>query len=288
MSKQTTALSKPMSDEVREQLDAAFPQEASALRIQLPRFAMVSQDVTEEVKNPKTGKKEINVVTEAGMFFTEHQTDELDENGKKKWDHEEIGMEVPEIIILFERKQLRHYDSANKQYTSSPIYDNADEILPLWKDKKEVARGTPAELRTLPQFQGLTAAGQPTSKLEENRILFVRYNGEDYQWTVRGSSMYEWLKYKKTTKPNQVVTALGSEAKQNGSTAWNQTTFKAVRPLDRDESEEILAKVMDIQKAISIEKESYARVTAAKSAADKEFDAIPSSEEKKKGKNKPF
>jgi hypothetical protein len=269
--KTSTAIAKPMSDEVREQLDAAFPQEASALRIQLPRFGMVSQDITEETKNPKTGKKEITIVTEAGTFFTETQTEDLDENGKKLWEKTELGIEISEIIILYERKQLSFF-SPDEGYTSSPIYDTADEEVRLFHKKKEVARGTPAELRALPQFQGKTAKGKPTSKLEENRVLFVQLDGVVYQWTVRGSSMYEFLGYKKATKPNQVITSLSSESREQGTTRWNATTFTSLRPLNADESVEVLTKIQDIQKAISIEKGSYAQTKAIKEGDDKDFD----------------
>jgi hypothetical protein len=287
MSKQSTALTKPMSDEVAEQLKSAFPQEASALRIRLPRFNMISQDVTEEVKNPKTGKKEISIITEAGTFVTESQSEELDEDGKKKWDVTELGVSIPEITILYERKQLRFYDQSTKSYTSSPIYDTADEVVPLWRDKKEVARGTPAELRARPEFQGKTADGKSTSKLEEDRVLFVKYEGQAYQWTVRGSSKYAWLKYKKDTVPNHVITSLSSEAMENGATKWNQTTFSVVRRLNAEESEEVLVEVQKIQRAISMEKESYANVQASKEAGDKELEQYNAPEEKsvsKKGK----
>jgi len=39
------------------------------------------------------------------------------------------------------------YDEKTEEYTSSPIYDNDDEVIPLWKDRKEVAKGTPKELK---------------------------------------------------------------------------------------------------------------------------------------------
>lgn len=277
---------KPMSDEIAAQLRDSFPVEPTAQRITLPRLGMVSQDITEETKNPKTGKKEIKVIVEAGTFFTERQTEELDENGKKVYEKTEIGTEI-EVIILYFRKQLRFYDKATEMYTSSPIFDNEDEIIPLWREKKEVHRGLPSELRKLPEYQGLTAAGKPTSKLEDNRILYVKYEDEVYQMNVRGTSMYAFRSYMKDTIPNKVITKMGSEAKENGATSWNQTTFEVVRPLNADEAENVLAKVKDIQIAIGMEKTSVAAKNTKNDAGDKEMDEMVSDAQKALGDDKP-
>ena len=133
MSKQTTkAVTNVASPEVLSQLSSAYPIEQGAMRIILSRISMVSQDVTE-------GKgKATKVVVEAGTFFVEAQTDDInEETGKKVWVKEEIGNSF-EGIIVFKRKQLRYYDESTETYTSSPIYDTDDEIIPLFRDKKEV------------------------------------------------------------------------------------------------------------------------------------------------------
>src|ERR1035437_7623570 len=163
-----------LNEEQLVQLENSYPVETSFNRILLPRLSMISQDKTE-------GKgKAMKVVAEAGTFQTEVQTEEVDENGKKVWEKKELGTEI-EAVILYERKQLRFYDSANENYTSSPIYDNEDQIVPLFCDKAEVARGTPAELKAIPAYQGLSAKGKPISKLEENRILYVLLDEVVYQ-----------------------------------------------------------------------------------------------------------
>ena len=48
--------------------------------------------------------------------------------------------------------------------------------------------------------------------------------------------------------------------------------FESVRPLDGTEAEEVLTHVQDIQKAISVEKASYAAANASKEVGDKELD----------------
>ena len=265
----TKELTTKLSEEQLQQLENSYPVETSFNRILLPRLGMVSQDQTE-------GKgKAMKVVTEAGTFFIENQTEELDENGKKVWERKELGSSI-EAVILYERKQLRFYDSANENYTSSPIYDADDQIVPLFCDKAEVARGTPAELQALPQFQGLSAKGKPISKLEINRILYVLLDEVVYQMTLRGSSMYSFLTYKKATKPNTVVTKMGSEAKENGAIAWNQMTFEVVRSITAKEFDTVMSHINEITAAVEMEKAFYGKKDqpATAVAGEKAFKAL--------------
>lgn len=267
MSKELTT---KLSAEQMEMLENSYPVESTFNRILLPRLGMVSQDVTE-------GKgKAMKVVTEAGTFFTELQTDEIDEDtGKKVWTKTELGTEI-EGIILYERKQLRFYDSANENYTSSPIYDSEDQVVLLFCDKQEVARGTPAELKALPQFQGLTAKGKATSKLEENRILYVLMDEVVYQMTLRGSSMYSFLNYKKEVKPNTVVTKMGSEAKENGAIAWNQMTFEAVRAIASKEFDVVMGHITEITNAVKMEQAFYNKKDSEVVKGDDDFKKLDS------------
>jgi len=258
-------LSTEVNEDVLAELRGSYPTEPSALKIMLPRLGMVSQDVTE-------GKgKAMKVVSEAGTFFIESQTDEIDEaTGKKKWDREEIGTTI-QGVILYQRKQLRYYDEANEKYTSSPVYDTDDEIVPLFCDKKEIARGTPGDLKKNYEY---VKDGKVKSKLEENRILYVLYKGTKYQMNLRGSSMYSFMSYNRTTLPPSVLTKFGSESKEKGTIAWNQMTFSVVRQLDGDESVEALENIRSIKNAIAVEKASYAAVVAKDTADDKAMDAL--------------
>lgn len=254
----STAVAKEVNEETLALLADSYPVEQGMNRILLPRLGLVSQDKTEEVRNPKTGKKEIKVITEAGTFYIEHQTDEVDENGKKVWNREELGGSL-EGIILFQRKQLKMYDEKTELYTSSPIYDRDDEVLPLFCDKSEVARGTPAELKAGYQFTDDN--GKQKSKLEDNRILYVEYNGEVFQMNLRGSSMYSFLTYARKTLPNAVVTEFSSEAKEKGTINWNQMTFTPKRKLTQKEAEVVVEKCQEIKGAINAEKAQYASNT---------------------------
>ncbi len=245
-------------------LRESFPMETGFQRIKLPRIGLVSQDKTE-------GKgKQMKVTAEAGTFYIEKETDEINaETGRKVWSHDEIGTEF-EGIILYQRKQLRFFDENTEMYTSSPVYDNYDEIIPLFSNKSEIARGTPAELKAGYKF--INKEGKERSKLEDNRILYVLYEDDLYQLNLRGSSMYAFMTYSRTVLPNSVLTHFSSEAKEKGSIEWNQMTFKAKRSLDATEATSVLNRAKEILLAIKLEKGQY--VDANKAKADKQFDAL--------------
>jgi hypothetical protein len=228
------------------ELDQAYPKEVGGFtRISLPRIAFASQDVTE-------GKgKAMTVVTEAGTFFTERQGDELNEEGKKKWNKEEVGSAM-QAVILYRRYQLSYYDEATEEYTSSPVFDSMDEVVPLFKAKQQIAKGTPAQLKDLYKF--VDKDGKTKSRLKDNRILYVLKDGELFQMNLHGSSMYSFLKYERTVNPPTVLTAFASEPQEKGSIAWNMITFKPVRPLDNTELAEVVGKVREIKEAIGLEK----------------------------------
>lgn len=247
-------------------LKDAFPVEQGGFnRVILPRLGLVSQD-----KFEGKGKNAV-LVKEAGQFFTEVQTEELDEEQKKIWDHKDIGTEV-EGIILYQRKQLRMYDEATELYTSSPVYDSEDDIVPLFCEKKEVAKGTPAELKA--KYMYTDKAGKTKSALEDNRILFVLVDGVVYQMNLRGSSMYSWLTYARKVAPPTVVTKFSSEAKEKGEIAWNQMTFSVARSINNDELGDVLARVQEIKTGIEAEKGYYAKADSEDAKAEKKWKEI--------------
>lgn len=221
--------------------------------VQLPRISYKSQDVTE-----KKGKT-IKIVVEAGTFFQEKQTEELDEEGKKKWEKTEIGPGI-EGIIIFQRKQLKHYDESTEQFTSSPIYDTEEDIVPLFRDKAEIARGTPAELKARGEYT-IVEGGKTKSSLEENRILYVLYDGELHQLNLRGSSMYSFLAYARKTLVASVLTTLGSEPMVKGDIEWNKMTFTVARQLTDAEVDVVLEKQMEIKSAVAQQKAFFASKT---------------------------
>jgi hypothetical protein len=239
--------------ELTQTLRESFPFEPSALRIMLPRISMLSQDKTEVTGKGK--EKKIKILASAGTFFTERQTEEVDEEGKKKWVKEELGDKI-EGIILFQRKQLRMYDEKTELYTSSPVFDSNDEIVPLFCNKAEVARGTVAELKA--QYEYQDKDGKTKSKLEDNKILYVLYNDEVYQINLRGSSMYAYMSYARKVTPPAVLTRFSSEAREKGDIEWNQMTFEALRQLNTKELKASIEKVREIKDSVAVERASYA------------------------------
>lgn len=251
MSKETTAIQTVASEEQLAILRQEFPQEEGFKRTLLPRLGMFSQDVTE-------GKgKSMKVVSEAGTFFLEKETEEVNEEGKKIWEKKELGTDI-NVNIIFQRKQLKYYDEKTETYTSSAVYDNDDEVVPLFCNKAEIDKGTPAELKAREIYQ-YEKDGKIKSKLEDNRILYVLYDGELYQLNLRGSSMYSWMTFlRKNTSPSALLLKLSSEAKSKGSIDWNQMTFEVVRDINGEEAGVIIEKVREIKDAINTEKQFFA------------------------------
>ena len=244
-------------------INESFPIERGNSRISLPRLGMFSQDKFE-------GKgKDAKLVEEAGMFYKEAPGEELNEAGKPIWEKTELGKSI-EAIILYKRYKLAHYD-ASTGFTSSPIYDSKEETVPLFRDKKEVAKGIVTELQKLPEYQGKTAKGKPTTKLEDKRVLYLMYEGEAYQMEIGGSSKYSYLSYEKSTMPPSVLTKFNSEPKENGAVAWNQMTFVPVRPLNAKEGAEVAKQITDIKETIIAEKAQYTVQSEESKKADKDF-----------------
>lgn len=265
----TTAITKAPSQAILASLREDFEVEQGYAAQLPPRLGMYSQDVTEEVKNKKTGKKEINVISEAGTFYTEKRSEDTDEDGKAIFVKEELGTSV-EAVILFERKQLRYYNESTEEYTSSPIYDSKDEEIPLFLNKKEVARGLPADLKAKPEFQEVKN-GKKRSALEDNRILYVLFNEEVYQLNLRGTSMYAYNDYKKSTVPPAVLTEFSSETMEKGDITWNKMTFTVKRDLSETEIVESIQPQRDeIKQAIAAQKEYFANKNGGENSEEQE------------------
>jgi hypothetical protein len=254
-----------IDEEALAELRESYPLEQSYQRATFPRLGMVSQDKTEKVG------KTIKLVAEAGMFYTEVATDEVDDYGKKVWEKTELGDQI-EAIVLYERKQLKFYDQPNNTFTNSPIFDDAEQVVPLFSNKAEVDRGTPKELKSRAKYQGLTAAGKPTSKLADVRVLYVLLDGTVYQLDLQGSSAYSFSDYKKKVhSPNTMVTQFGSESKVNGSIAWNQMTFTNLRALSAEELADVVKFVRQIKAGVAAEKALFAGVIKGETAEDKQL-----------------
>lgn len=245
---------------------AQFSQEPGFTRLMLPRIGFKSQDVMEG-----KGKNKV-VTTEAGTFLIERPTDEKDENGKTIWSKKEIGLDM-EAFIVYPRKQLRYYDEPTETYYSTPIYDDSEDIIPLFAAGKKVATGTPAELKK--SFEYVNADGKTVSKLENNVVLHIVKDGELFQMNLRGSSMYSYMDFARKTKPSPLAYLIhfSSTPMEKGSIEWNQMTFKTVRQVTADEIAELQGHIDAIKDAINAEREFYSQqaedsqVTAAVVAA---------------------
>lgn len=281
----TKALATVASESQVAALASEFPTEPSFTRKQFPRIAFKSQDVMEGVGKSK------KVVIEAGTFFIERpelDADEqpvLGEDGKPNWLSEELGTEI-EGVIAFQRKQLKYFDQDTNSFTSSPIYDNDTEIIPLFRDGAEIDRGTAPELRAREEYASVSKkSGKPVSLLEETRVLYVIYEGELYQLNLRGTSMYAYMSYARKVRPAvpAVMTHFSSEPKENGNIEWNQMTFDAVRPLAAKEAAIVIEQQTALKDGIAEEKQFFASKEVesqpAQGISAREFAAYKSKEE---------
>ncbi len=266
----STAVVAAPSQAILEALRQETPAEQGFTRTLFPRLGMYSQDVVE-------GKgKNQTVVAEAGIFFTDKPTGEevKNDDGKmvKEFEKNEIGDSI-EGIIIFNRKQLRHYDEKTETYTSSPVYDNDDEVVPLFRNKAEIARGTPAELKARPEYQ-FEKDGKTKSSLEDNRILYILYRepksdeAQIFEMNIRGSSMYSFMNYARKTLVPSVLTKFTSEAMEKGKIQWNKMIFEVSEQLDADNCTMVLEKVKEIKEAIMQEKQFFAAKNADNAKAD--------------------
>ncbi len=223
--------SKELTSAELATLDSGYPvSQEESTRLSLPKFGMLSKDIVEESGKGKT--KTIKVIESAGTFYTEKDLGEVDEDGKKVWTKEFIG-EAVEVIIAFERKQLRKYDSSLNKFISSSVYDSKDQIIPLYLDKAVVKRGTADQLQAM--FPALTQKGKQTSDLKEEKLLFVVYKDELYQFNLSQSSKWEFNNYKKALDPSKVLTMLNSKEEMFGSNAYRKVVFTNIRNVTQEE-----------------------------------------------------
>lgn len=257
MTKQTSKeLTTVASEKSVAILDQEYPKEQSFSRILLPRIVFISTDKTE-------GKgKNMKVVAEAGTFFLEKP------NADGEWEKEELGKEI-DVNIIYHRRQLRYWDAANESFVNSPVYDTDDDVIPLFQDKKEIDRGTQKEL----QAKYPPKEGRRTSALEDERILYVLYEGNPYQMSIKGGNKWAFFTYARKVNPATVLTTIGSEEKENGSITWNQMVFTEKSKISEKEAQEIISRVGEIKESIKAEKAYYQSMDSAlKKPADDDFE----------------
>jgi hypothetical protein len=221
--------------------------------------------------------KKITVVEAAGTFYTEKDEGAVnEETGKKVWTKKFIG-DSAEVVIAFHRKQLRFYDQGLNKFISSPIYDDKEQVLPLYLDKRVIARGTPAELQA--RYPKLSAKGKPSSNLKEETILYVIYDGELHQCNLSQSSKWSFSDYRRKLNPSTVVTELGSAEETNGSNTYRKMTFTSKGLIDPETAEVVIESQVTLKDQVTSDAQ-YLLANADKpidgeSQADKDFDALP-------------
>ena len=267
---------KELTSEQLAVLNDAYPVSDEQARQSYPRFGMISKDITEVTGTGKT--KKIKVIQPAGTFFTEKDEGEVDEEtGKKIWTRKYIEDEKVKVIIAFHRRQLRMFDASLEKFYSTPIFDNASQSVPLYLDKQVVKRGTQAELQAM--WPSLTQKGKPSSKLKEETILYVLYEGELYQCNLSQSSKWEFKSYARGLNPSTVITEIGSKEETFGENTYRKMVFKNKRMIDVEEFESVNESQSKLKESVISDEKYFLSEAKSTSKADDDFNALPGGKE---------
>ena len=258
-----------LSEEQLAILDQSYPVSDETSRLQLPRFGLLSKDITEATGTGKN--KKIEVIQAAGTFFTESDEGEVNEEGKKVWTKKFLDSDKVDVVILYHRRQLRMFDASLEKFYSTPIFDSPDQVVNLYLDKQVVMKGTQKQLQD--KFPTLTLKGKPSSKLKEETILFVLLDGVLHQCNLSQSSKWEFKSYAKSINPSTVVTTLGSIEDQFGDNTFRKMTFTKKRSINGGEFNEVIDNQKIIQEKVESDKRFYVPELSA-GEQDKELDMI--------------
>ena len=264
MGKKTTAVTTEASADVLAQLTAMFPQGDSYNRTKFPKLVFKSQTVLDDNEE---------VVIKAGTFFIDRETEEVDEQGKNKWESVEVGKTLDGHIIYY-RKRLQYWDAKDEVFFSTPMYDEDTEIIPLFKGGEFVAEGTPAQLKAMypkvVEYSDKKTGEKKTktvSHLDDAKVLYVLVNGELLELTIRGSSMWSFNDYLKKFAPQACITTFNSTKEEAGTNKWNKMSFKVLRNPTQEEAVLAVNTIEELRQGIAHEKAYYASKRTAQASA---------------------
>ena len=109
---------KEVSELSQEQLDIlnqSYPVSTDDINsLILPRFGLLSKDLTETTGTGKN--KKIEIIQASGTFFTDSDEGEVDKDNKNIWTRKFLDGDKQDVIILYHRRQLRMYDSSLEKF----------------------------------------------------------------------------------------------------------------------------------------------------------------------------
>ena len=248
----TPAESKDLAVISEEQLnelkDLTGESEGEIHRMQFPRvgFTPFSKDLAKSAK--QEGKDEFE---HAGRF----QTTKKNEAGEYEVKFTEPLREI-EISVILERKKLSYFNDATGSFVSSAEFDFNDEVIPLFEARKRIAQGSVEELQA--RYLYTDKDGKEKSNLKIEKVLYVKYNGEVYTLTFKGTNMFAYSKYKhslpKHLSVSTVKTKITNHIEENGAQKWVLCDFENVGMLD---FKEVLDDVRALRSALITEKALY-------------------------------
>lgn len=268
----TKTAEKKLTEEQLAVLNESFPistDEASGLK--LPRLGMLSKDITETTGSGKM--KKVQIIQAAGTFFTEADKGEInEETGKVKWTRDYIEDLSIDVVIVYYRRQLRRFDQSLNKFYSTPIYDNAAQIVPLYLDGQIVKRGNQEQLQAL--YPKLSQKGKKTSDLKEEAILYVIYDGELYQMNISQSSKWMFKNYKKSLNPSTVITTIGSVSDEFGDNVFSKMTFTSKGLVSAGQFDDIIEKQGVIMAQVEADQKFYLETGGNDALANEELDKL--------------
>lgn len=252
-----------------DKLRQSYPQHAedSYVKNVLPQIRFKAKAVLDE-----SGEK---VAIKAGTFVLVTKGEEVD--GKAEYIETIIGEKI-NVDVLYERYRLSYYDSANEEYVSSPVFDDKNEIVKLFKGGKQHASGTVAELQALPEFI-VMEEDKKKCKLQLQKVLYVVYKNELHEMSLSLGNGFVWRKFKQDNIVPAIHTEITSEKTENGGNKYNQMVFKNAGWLTEEEAERNLALVEDIKKGIEAEKAYYGQTAAPQGDMTAVPTALPSGDD---------
>lgn len=271
-----------VSQEDLAELNDSFPTVGSgAKRDVYPRIGMLSKDIVEESGSGKN--KKIKILEAAGTFFINKDSgkQETGEDGKvvKVWEKEFFADQNSiDVIIAFHRRQLRIFDQSLNKFISSPVYDSPEQIIPLFLDGRQIAIGNQEQLQA--KYPAITEKGKKTSKLKEEKILFVIYEGETYQMTLTTSSKWAFQDYARKVGPATVVTTIGSIEETFGTNTYSKMTFTNKRLINKEELDlvkEAQGKLKDAVESDRVYLENRATIALPSGNSDEDMENLAAS-----------
>jgi hypothetical protein len=229
----TKEMSVVSAEKLNELKALTGEQEPGGERKYLPRI--------EFVKWSREGEKIPQLKERFGMFMLK-KFNEVE----NVWESIDLGHEI-KLVVLLERKKLSLFDESKGSYISSPEFDDKEEVVPLFQDRKKFTEGTYAELKKMFEVED-SKTGSVRSELEDYRVLYCLLpDGTLALWDIHGTNMYAYVGYKRSLPHNLSVavveTIVTNHLEEKNAQKWMLCDFEKGQTVDFQRSLDMVAKI---------------------------------------------